>query len=164
MANCTGQATNYTGRNIIVEVAVSCGDVDPKTLTYLPIGSTNQKDITVGSQTTDNTSDDTNGVTSTLVTFIEFSVTASGFATQADNVKSNQAAIKMYHVNEVQAGRQPTYFVRCILPDVTYYAFCNVTSTGVSGPTSDAATFNFEFSATNTGSEILSLLVEPTVA
>lgn len=149
MAACeTG--SNYVGKNVIIGVAVGCGDEDPAAQVYLPIGYTNQKDLTVGSQTTDNTSDDTSGVTSSLVTFLDVSVTASGFASQSDSLTSNQAAIKKYHVNEVIAGRQPTYWVQVIFPDVTYYIFANVTSTGGSAPTTDAVTFSYEFTATST--------------
>lgn len=149
MANCA-TGSNYVGKNVIIGVVPACGDEDPQAQVYLPIGYTNQKDLTVGSQTTDNTSDDTSGVTSSLVTFLEVSITAAGFASQSDSITSNQAAIKKYHVGEVVAGRQPTYWVQVIYPDVTYYVFANVTSTGTSAPTTDAVTFSYEFTATAT--------------
>ena len=165
MAVCTG-SSNYTGRNVPVEFAVSCGDVDPVGLTYLPFGSVNQKDVNVGTTTTDNTSDDTDGVQSALVTYLTFSATVSGFATSADGVAANQATLKKYLVDEVMAGRQPTVSIRVIFPDVTYYAFCNVTTTSNGAPSGDATTFSFEFTATATpaGSGIKSVYIYDTPA
>lgn len=149
MAVCTG-SNNYVGKNVIVEFVESCGDTDPTLLTYLPIGATNQKDVNVGTTTTDTTSDSTSGVQSSIVTFLTFSATVSGFATSEDGLGSNQALIKKYLVNEVIAGRQPTGWVRCIFPDVTYYAFCNVTENSNGAPTTDATTFSFTFTSTGT--------------
>lgn len=164
MAICTGSG-NYLGKKIIVEFAESCGDTDLSLLSYLPVGSVNQKDINVGTTTTDNTSDDTTGVQSNLVTFLTFGVTVSGFATTTDSIAVNQAFLKKYLVNEVIAGRQPTVAVRVIMPDVTYHAFCNVTSTGVSGASTDTATASFEFTATATpfGSGIDSVSISDTI-
>lgn len=164
MAICTGSG-NYQGKLAIVEFVESCGDTDPTILTYLPIGSTNQKDVTVGTTTTDNTSDDTNGVQSSIVTFLTFAVTVGGFATTVDSINVNQDLLRNYLVNEVINTRQPTVFIRVILPDSTYYAFCNVTQTAVSASSTDTATANFEFTATATpfGSGIPSIQMVPTV-
>ncbi len=152
MAVCTG-TSNYTGRNVILEFVESCGDTDPTLLTYLPAGSVNQKDVNVGTTTTDNTSDDTTGVQSALVTYLTFSATLAGFATQSDGATVNQALLKKYLVNEVIAGRQPSVFIRIIFPDITYYAFCNVTSSTNSASSTEAVTYNFEFTATATPSD-----------
>lgn len=149
MAICTG-SSNYTGRNVIVEFVESCGDTDPAGLTYLPIGFSNQKDINVGTSETDNTSDDTTGVQSSIKTYLTFSVSVSGFASQSDGLAVNQALLKKYLVNEIIAGRQPTVFIRVIMPDVTYYAFCNVSTTSNSAASTDAVTYSFEFTATAT--------------
>lgn len=143
-------SSNYVGRNVVLEVVESCGDTAPDTLTYLPIGSVNQKDINVGTTTTDITSDDTTGAQATLVSFLTFTASVSGFATQSDGVAANQALLKKYLVDEVVAGRQPTVFVRAIFPDVTYYAFCNLTSNSNSASSSEATGYTFEFSLTAT--------------
>lgn len=149
MAVCN-DASNYAGRKVIVGFAISCGDEDPATLNYLPVGSSNQKDINVGTTTSDNTNDDTFGVQSAIVTFLTFSATVSGFATQADSIGSNQALLKKYLVNEVIAGRQPNVFVKAQFPDVTYYAYCSVTENSNGAATADNVTYSFTFTATAT--------------
>lgn len=149
MAVCNTSG-NYVGKSVVVEFVESCGDTDPTALSYLPIGSSNQKDINVGTTTTDTTSDGTGGVQSSIVTFLTFSATVSGFATTQDGIAVNQALLKKYLVNEVKAGRQPTVWVRAVFPDVTYYSFCNVTTNSNGAPTTDATTYSFEFTSTAT--------------
>lgn len=147
---------NYAGKQVIVAFIKGCGNLDPQDPgnTYLPIGSMNQKDFTIGTTLAGNTSDDTFGVDSNIVTLLTSEITASGYATQSDSVTSNQTALKKYIVDEVMADqqRQPTVWVEVSMPDLIYYVFCNLTETSVSGATADVTTFSVTFSVTATGS------------
>lgn len=156
-------SSNYIGRVVTAAFALACGDADPESLTYLPFGSTTSKTIAQTATTTDNTSDDTTGVQSSLVSFQTFELTVNGFATVADGAQSNQTMLKKYFTEEIMAGRQPTVFVRVIYPDITYYAFCNITNVTPGDATgSETVTYSFTFSATATGTSNPSVLVVDT--
>ena len=166
MAECTG-STNALGKNVILQFLESCGDTDPTLAPELfkVIVSVNQKDVNIGTTTTDITSDDTGSVQASLVTYLTFTATVAGFATTSDNALVNQAFLKKYLVNEIVAGRQPTVWVRAIFADVTYYAFCNLSTSSNGASSTEAVSFNFEFVATATplGSGVAPIMILDTV-
>ena len=52
---------NATGASVLVEYALACGDVDPKTLTFQRMGSMRGKDLTLSADTIDTTTDSSSG-------------------------------------------------------------------------------------------------------
>lgn len=161
MADCP--QVNVIGRAVPWEFfELVCGDADPTTLSYLPVGSLNNKTWNLSSQVTDNTSDSTIGVTSSLVTYISLESTASGFATGEDGTLSNQARLYKYYTDEVQAGRQPTMWVRVTFPDITVYAFVNITGYNRSMASGETVTFELSVQSTATGSAQESIVVVDT--
>ena len=49
---------NAAGKSILAEFSAICGDVDPRTATFQPIGSMRGKDFTFSADTIDTTADD----------------------------------------------------------------------------------------------------------
>lgn len=148
---------NYIGRSVPWEYAMVCGNVDPQGagVNFLPVGSLNNKTFNLSSETSDNTTDDTRGVISSLVTYLSLESTASGFATVADGTLSNQAALYKYYTSQVQAGdprRQPSLWIRVTFPDVTVYAYVNITALNRTAGTTETVSFELTVSSTGTNS------------
>lgn len=146
---------NYIGRAVPWEYALACGNVDPTTLNYMPVGSTNNKTWNIGTETSDNTADDTSGVTSSLVTYASLESTVSGFATVADNTLSTQAALYDYFIGQTLSSdtrKQPSMWIRVTFPDRTFYAFVNITSYNRTTASTDTVTFELSVSSTATNS------------
>ena len=152
---------NYIGRSVPWEYALACGDVDPTTLSYQPVGSTNNKTWNIGTETSDNTADDTSGVTSSLVTYASLESTVSGFATVADNTLSNQAALYQYFLEQTLSSdtrKQPSIWVRVTFPDLTFYAFVNITSYNRSTASTDTVTFEMSVTSTATNNAAIAAI------
>lgn len=161
MADCP--QVNSIGRAIPVEFfELVCGDADPTSLSYLPIGSTNSKTWNLSSTSSDNTSDSTVGVTSSLITYINLEATLSGFATSEDGTLSNQARLYKYYVEEVQNDRQPTMWLRATFQDITVYAFVNITGYNRSMASGETVTFEISVQSTSTGTAQPAIVVVDT--
>jgi len=158
MAGC--ELDQYIGRDVGLEFALACGDVDPRTLNYLPIGALRAKEFSLEWDTVDGTTDSTKGSTRTAIaTYKTFSCSGDGTCKKKDDTQSNQTALFM-HVNEPQGtGGQPIAWIRITCPDITVYAFCVITTIGRTMPYDELSTFNFEATAT---SSVHGVIVEPT--
>ena len=152
MADCTGG--NFTGRNLQVRFAQGCGDLDLQTADFKTFGSINSKSLDFTANTTDNTSDLSGAVESTLVTTLASDITVSGFADKSDTaLVSNQLEITKYFINETIARRQPSGWLHVFADGylLEYYIFVNITQgPGLSGGTNDTVTFSMTFQATAT--------------
>lgn len=153
MADCG--VGNMTGRNLIVKFAEGCGDLDLALATFKVFGSINTKSLDFTGNTTDNTSDVSGAVNSTLVTTLSAEITVSGWADKSDTaLVSNQLELTQYFVAEVMAGRQPCGWLEISAPGygLKYNIFVNITQgPGLGGGTNDTVTFSMTFSATATG-------------
>lgn len=158
--NCP--SPNYQGRIVPWEFALACGDLDPETLSFLPLGSLNNKTFELGTSTSDSTTDDSGPVTTEIVTYLTFTSTASGFATREDGSLSNQSALFDYFINEVTAGRQPSLWLRITFQDRTVYAYCNLTSFQRTAASTDTVSFEVSVTATSTGSAQAPIVSVPT--
>lgn len=141
----------YIGRDVAMEFAIVCGDVDPKgaTVNWLPIGALRAKEFTIEWDTVDATADDNKGNTrSSLATFKTFSCSGDGTCKRKDGTQSNQTALYK-HVNDPQGtAGQPVAWIRITCPDITVYAYCIITSIGRTMPYDELSTFNFAATAT----------------
>jgi predicted secreted protein len=148
MAGC--ELDKYVGRDVGLEYALVCGDVDPQTANFLPIGALRSKEFTLEWDTVDATADDNKGATrSALVTYKTFSCSGDGTCKKADGTQSNQTAF-FKHVNDPQGtSGQPVAWIRITMPDITLYAYCIIKSIGRTMPHDELATFKFEATATD---------------
>lgn len=152
MADCNG--SKYSGNKALIEFNNEfCGDVaDPTALTFLPFGVVSDKNYELASNTTDATTDDDIGATASIVTGYSFTASVSGKETTSDNLTINQGLIEQYFIDEMNAGRQPSVWIRIIKPNKTIYAWCNITNRSSTHPTRDISTFEMSFESTSTNS------------
>jgi hypothetical protein len=158
MANCT-TPQNFAGKKVAVQFAIGCGDDAFAGLTYKPLGSINSKQLNYAAQVADNTSDLSGATTSEIVVRTGLELTVSGFLDSIDGALSAQNELIKYYVDEVQAGRQPTVWIKISgsgYPRV-WHIFMNYKGGNESFGTDDVAGGEFNFGVTNTGSSNLAI-------
>lgn len=156
--NC--KTPNSTGASVLVEYALACGDVDPKTLTFQRMGSMRGKDLTLSADTIDTTTDSSSGgYRSNLASFKTMEFTGDGLCRVGDASDSGQTQLTKH----MFAEPQPVLWLRFTYPDLTFTAYMILTEMSRSAPNDDAITFSMTASVTDTGSEVIqSVYVEDT--
>ena len=151
---------NATGASVLVEYALACGDVDPKTLTFQRMGSMRGKDLTLSADTIDTTTDSSSGgYRSNLASFKTMEFTGDGLCRVGDASDSGQTKLTKHMVDEAQ----PVLWLRFTYPDLTFTAYMILTEMSRSAPNDDAITFSMTASVADTGSEVIqSVYVEDT--
>lgn len=151
---------NHVGADVTIEYNISCGNIDPTTLDYAPIGSLRGKEFNSEADTVDTTSDSSAGqVRSTLITYKSGELSIDGVSTLDDGTTQNQTALYMHFWNE----RQPTAWFRITYPDITIYAYMVISSFNRSSPYDEVGTFDMTASVTATGvAAIQPVTIEPT--
>lgn len=161
MANCN-TATNFAGRSVTVGWIPGCGDDDFANLTYEPLGTVNSKDLSYAAEVANTNNDQSAGVTSEIIVRTGWELTVSGFLTKADAPGiSVQNALIQYYWAEVQAGRQPSGWIKISGPEYprVWYVFVNYKGGSEGFGTDDAASGEFTFGVTDTGAANLSVNV-----
>jgi len=155
MAICS-TSTNNPGKNVAVEFAIGCGDDDFLTNTYKPLGTINAKDLTFAAVETDNTNDLSGSTSSSIIVRTSFDLTVAGFTTNVDSATSAQNELVTYYFAELQAGRQPTVWIKISGPNYprTWHIFMNYKGGGEGFGTDDLQSISFDFSVTDTGTAI----------
>lgn len=149
MAICVNANEHYIGRGVVLEVAFGCPDALPGEIDYGFAGACNTKDIKLGAETVDGTTDrTTGGVKATFVTYMNFEVTLDGKCRKADKADEKNTELFKYYAEEIRNARQPSVWVRVTYPDITVVAYCVITDMSRSAPDSDMTTFNITLTAT----------------
>ena len=143
MAVCDSEKS--AGKDVVVEYAVACGDVNPNTLTFLPIGAMRGKALSTTLDTIDVTADDSVGAfRETLTTFKNMTFTGDGISRKTDGATSNQVALYTY----VLTDENPVAWFRFTFKDLTITAFMVITAFDREAPYDDAITFSLEATVT----------------
>lgn len=147
MATCANP--KYVGRDVAIEYFIGCGDVQPDSGDYIPIGAFTSKDQTIQWDEADPTADDTVGnLKETIATYLNYSISGDLVARRADVVGiTNQIALIKHVANPVLTGGQPYAWIRLTAPDLTYECFMLITNLSNASPTTDVATRSFEAKA-----------------
>lgn len=154
--NCAG--TKFVGKDVLLEFALACGDVDPNTLSWLPLGAVRNKSASISSDTVDVTADDSSGsFRETLTTFKTFELSADG-VTKRDDVQTNQYVLFQHYITDPQ----PYVWFRLTGPIKTTIAFCILTEFSEENPYDDAMTYSLTASATGRPAGADSVIVELT--
>lgn len=160
MAGCESQ--NFSGRRSTIEFALSCGDVAPNTLSYLPFGSISAKNWNLSTQDSDNTSDLSDGFSSAIATHLNLEATVSGFAMIADGTMANLLAVETFYLESMRDMNQPSLWLRYTTPAKTYYAFCLIGNLNRTGNVTDTESYEMSFKTTATGTTQRAIQEEPT--
>ena len=158
MATCS-DAKVGPGKLVAVEWAGNiCGDADWLTATYLPLGTINTKQLTAAAAVADGVNDQSGAYTDEDVVRSSLELTVSGFSTSVDTAQSVQNALVLYYHAEIQAGRQPTGWLKISgssLPRI-YYIYVNCKGVDEGFNTDDNSTISFSFGVRGTGDAAVS--------
>ncbi len=141
----------YVGREVALEFAFACGDVDPATLSWAPVGAMRTKEFNATWDTTDATSDKSVGnVRTNLATYQTISFSGDGLARREDDTFSNLVALTKHFLKPGSAfNNQPVAYLRLTFPDITLVAYFILTTLSRSAPYDDVVTFSLEASTTS---------------
>lgn len=154
--NCASE--KFVGKSVLAEFALACGDVDPLTLTWLPLGAVRNKSKTMSADTVDATADDSIGsIRDTLITYKTFEVSIDG-VTRRDGAVSNQQLLATHF----ETDPQPYVWIRLTGPINTTTAFCVLTEFSEEFPYDEVATFSLTASATGRPGGLPSVVTTPT--
>jgi predicted secreted protein len=142
--NCASD--KFVGKSVLAEFALACGDVDPLTLTWLPLGAARNKSKTMSADTVDATADDSVGsFRDTLITYKTFELSIDGVTKRDDGTTSNQQVLSTHF----ETDPQPYVWMRLTGPINTTTSFCVLTEFSEEYPYDDVATYSMTASATS---------------
>lgn len=151
----------FTGREVIANIAFACGDVHPNTLTFMPLGAMTTKSLELSADTVVATSDKSvGGINTNLVTYRNVTFSGDGFVRRDDDADSNIMRLTKHWANpEAGFNNQPVVWLELIYPDLTFYFYAIVSTISRESPTTELVTFSAEFQATSSD---YGLIVEDT--
>lgn len=133
------------GKVVAVEYNLSCGDENPELLSYSAIGAMRGKSLTLGADVEDTTTDSTVGdFRSSGVLFKNMSFSGDGLSRPDDGLRHNRTALLKHWFNT----SQPAAWFRFTYPDVTIYAYMNITDFSLDSPNDAWNTFSIELEVT----------------
>lgn len=155
--NCA--SSKFVGKDVLVEFALACGDVDPNDLTWMPLGAAKNKSLTMSADTVDATDDSSVGsFRETLITYKTFEASVDGNTRRDDSTVSNQQVLFKHFVEDPQ----PYVWLRMTGPINTVIGFCVLTEYSQEYPNDDIATYSVSASATGRPGGLPSVIVEDT--
>lgn len=154
------KSNKYTGKDVIVEYAIACGDVLPADADFKRVIAMRTKEFTLEWETTDATADDSVGaLRENLATFQTLTISGDGTHKVNGAGAADMLALTKHIANPVETGGQPFAWLRMTFPDLTFTAFMIITNISRSAPYDDMVTYSFEASATSSD---FGLIVEDT--
>lgn len=155
--NCAG--TKFVGKDVLLEFALACGDVEPGTLSWMKLGAGRNKSINISSDTVDATADDSSGsFRDTLTTFKTFELSVDGVTRRDDGTSTNQYVLLNHYITDPQ----PYVWFRLTGPIKTVVAFCVLTEFSEEAPYDDVMTYSITAPATARPGEEESVIVSLT--
>ena len=159
MANCTDQPIGI-GRGLVVSWVSGCGVDDPLStatvpLVYKKLGFVETRGENFTPRTVTSNTDSSGIYTDTTVIGNDIEIPVSVLDAKDVATVSSQQELRTYYLTEVQAGRQPSVWVRILDPllaEYRYY-FCNITSLSRSAENEGNRTGEFTFTAIPTYDE-----------
>ena len=150
MQGCANDTGKLIGKVAVLRMAYGCADTVPALSEWLRLGALTTKGFDYSMNTVTSEADDTKGLVENLVNNMDFTISGEGEFRKKDKT-TEVGAIRMskYIFDEVQAGRQPTLWVRFdfVGEDAGTYimGYFNTTSWSGDFGTSDISTFSGEW-------------------
>lgn len=154
------KSTKYTGRTVVLEYALGCGDEQPEPGDWKNFGALRTKEFNLEWETTDATADDSIGaLRENLATFQSLTISGDGVCKASGAGAANLIELTKHVANPQGTAGQPVVWLRMTFPDITFTAFMILTTMSRSAPFDDVVTYSMEASATSSD---FGLIVEDT--
>lgn len=152
--------TKFVGRDVVLEYAIACGDVQPDDEDYKVFGSMRTKEFTLEWETADATDADSVGsLRENLATFQNLTISGDGTVKASGAGAANLIELTKHCANPVATSGQPSVWMRMTFPDLTFTCYMLLSSMSRQAPYDDVVTYSM--SATATASDF-GLTVEDT--
>lgn len=113
MQGCANDTGKLIGKVAVLRMAMGCADTVPALSEWKRLGALTTKGFDYSMNTVTSEADDTKGLVENLVNNMDFTISGEGeFRKQDKTTEIGAIAISKYIFDEVQAGRQPTLWVR----------------------------------------------------
>ncbi|MDC9591363.1 Ig-like domain-containing protein [Xenorhabdus sp. XENO-10] len=113
MANCPVETNKLIGRNAIIRIAQGCPDAAPDQSAFFRIGALTTKSFDLSPNTLTSEADDSKGLVESVVTSMDLTISFDGEYRKRDkNEDFGPLRLLKEIPKEVQAGRQPAYWVQ----------------------------------------------------
>lgn len=150
MQGCANDTGKLIGKVAVLRAAMGCADTVPALSEFERLGALTTKGFDYSMNTVSSEADDTKGLVENLVNNMDFTISGEGeFRKQDKTTEVGAIAISKYIFNEVQAGRQPTLWLRFdfVGEDAGTYimGYFNTTSWSGDFGTTDISTFSGEW-------------------
>ncbi|HBX4613994.1 TPA: hypothetical protein MH263_13210 [Klebsiella pneumoniae] len=150
MQGCANDTGKLIGKVAVLRMAFGCADTVPALSEWKRLGAMTTKGFDYSMNTVTSEADDTKGLVENLVNNMDFTISGEGeFRKKDKTTEVGAIAISKYIFDEVQAGRQPTVWVRFDFTgeDAGTYimGYFNTTSWSGDFGTSDISTFSGEW-------------------
>lgn len=146
MQGCSTDNSKLFGRGVVLEVALGCPDTVPAESEWQSLIAGTSKGFDFSPNTVTSDADDTKGYVENLVTNSDFTLSFEGEVRKRDKLDQfGVAKFVKYYNDEIQAGRQPTLWVREEYGPITFIGYMVITALSSDGGTNDIVTLSTEF-------------------
>ncbi|MEB8022831.1 Ig-like domain-containing protein [Raoultella ornithinolytica] len=150
MQGCQNDTGKLIGKVAVLRMAMGCADTVPALSEWKRLGALTTKGFDYSMNTVTSEADDTKGLVENLVNNMDFTISGEGeFRKKDKTTEIGAMRLSKYIFDEVQAGRQPTVWVRFDFTgeDAGTYVMGYFNTTSWSGDfgTSDISAFSGEW-------------------
>lgn len=139
----------FTGKDVIVRYFIGCPDTLPLETEWKRMMALRSRGMEITWDTADATDGDSVGaLRENLATFQNMSISGDGTVKTAGAGADNHREFTKHVINPVATGGQPAMWLQLIYPDLTFTAYCLVSTLSRTGAYDDVVTYAFEASAT----------------
>jgi len=139
----------FTGKDVIVRYFINCGDVMPLETEWKRMMALRSRGLEITWDTADATDGDSIGsLRESLATFQAMSITGDGTVKAAGAGSANHREFTKHVAKPDATDGQPNMWLQLIYPDLTFTAYCMVSTLSRTGAYDDVVTYAFEASAT----------------
>ncbi|ANI14480.1 Ig domain-containing protein [Pseudomonas citronellolis] len=139
----------FPGKDVVLEYVIGCSDELPAEIDWLRFGSLRTKEFEISWDTADATDADSVGsLRENLATFQSMTISGDGTVKASGAGAQNLIDLTKHVANPVATGGQPAAWLRMTFPDLTFIAYCLISTLSRSAPYDDVTTYSFEASAT----------------
>lgn len=139
----------FTGKDVIVRYHIGCPDQLPLESEWKRMMALRSRGLEVTWDAADATDGDSVGaLRENIATFQSLSISGNGTVKVAGAGAANHREFTKHIFKPEATGGQPVLWLQYIYPDLTFTAFCMVTTLSRTGEYDDVVTYSFEASAT----------------
>jgi len=139
----------FTGKDVIVRYFINCGDALPLESEWKRMMALRSRGLEITWDNADATDGDSIGaLRESIATFQSMSISGDGTVKAAGAGSVNHREFTKHIAKPDATDGQPNMWLQLIYPDLTFTAYCMVSTLSRTGAYDDVVTYSFEASAT----------------